>query len=60
MQGVPRVLSSRQERACVYAIIVGSKENASEVVKELTESEGVNVSGWSVKRALNKLDCLQE
>ena len=33
---------------------VGGKENASEAVKELWESEGVNVSGWTVRRALKR------
>ena len=58
MQGRPRVLLSRQKRACVYAVAVGKenagKENASEAVKELQESEGVNVSGWTVRRALKQ------
>ena len=35
LQGKPRVLSFRQERACVYVVTVGGKENASEAVKEL-------------------------
>ena len=39
LQGRPRVLSSRQERACVHAVTVEGKENASEVIKELRESE---------------------
>ena len=54
LQGRPRVLSSRQERACVHIVTVGGKENASEAVKELWESEGVNVSGWTVRRALKR------
>ena len=54
LQGRPRVLSSRQERACVHAVTVGGKENASEAIKELRESEGVNVSGWTMKRALKR------
>ena len=33
---------------------IGSKENASDTVKELWESEGVNVSGWTVRRALKQ------
>ena len=53
-QGRPTVLSSRQERACVHVVILGGKENASEAVKELRESEGVNVSGWIVRRALKR------
>ena len=52
LQGRPRVLSSKQERAYVNAVIVGGKENASEAVKELRESEGVNVSEWTVRRTL--------
>ena len=55
MQGRPRVLSFRQERACVHAMTVGGKENASEAVKELRESEGVNVSGWTMRRALKRV-----
>ena len=35
----------------MHVVTVGGKENASEVVKELRESEGVNVSGWTVRRA---------
>ena len=38
----------------MQAMTVGSKENASEAIKELRESEGVNVSGWSVRRALKQ------
>ena len=44
-QSKSRVLSSRQERACIHAVTVGSKENVSEVVKELRVNEGANVSG---------------
>ena len=35
-------------------MIVGGKENASEAVKKLRESEGVNVSGWTIRRALKR------
>ena len=31
LQGRPRVLSSKQERACVHAVMVGSRENVSEL-----------------------------
>ena len=55
MQSRPRVLLSRQERAYVHAMTLGGKENTSEAVKELRESEGVNVSGWTVKRALKRV-----
>ena len=55
LQGRPRVLSSKQERACVHAMIVRGKENASEVVKELQESEGVNVSEWTMRRAFKRV-----
>ena len=52
MQGRPRILSSRQEKACIYGIAIGGKENASETVKELRESEEVNVNRWIVRRTL--------
>ena len=54
IQGRPKILSSRQDRACVHAMTVGGKENASEAEKELRESEGVNVSRWTVRRALKR------
>ena len=54
LQDRPRVLSSKQERACVHVVIVGGEENASEALKELQESEGVNVSGWIVRRAFKQ------
>ena len=55
LQGRLRVLPSRQKRVCVHAVIVGGKENASEAVKELRESEGVNVSGWTLRKALKQV-----
>ena len=55
LQGRPRVLSYRQERACIHTVAIGSKENASEAVKELRESEGVNVSRWTMKKALKQV-----
>ena len=54
LQGRPRVLSSRQKRAYIHAVTVGGKENASEAVKELQETEGVNVSRWPIRRALKQ------
>ena len=55
LQDRPRVLSSRQKRVCIHLVILGGKENASEAIKELRESEGVNVSGWTVRRALKRV-----
>lgn len=52
--GRPRVLTSRQERACVQAVTVGGHDNAKEVVRDLREREGVNVSGWTVRRVLKR------
>ena len=54
-QGRSRVLSSRQKKACAQAVTVRGKENASKAVKDLWESEGVNVSGWTMKRALKRV-----
>ena len=36
-------------------MIIRSKENANEAVKELRESERVNVSGWTTRRALKQV-----
>ena len=36
-------------------MFVEGKKNASEVVKELQESEGVNVSEWTMRRALKQV-----
>ena len=54
LQGRPRVLSSKQERAYIHVVTVVGKENVSEAVKELRESEGVNVSEWTVRKALKR------
>ena len=50
------MLTSRQEMACIWAITMGGQDNIVEVVTNLQEGEGVNVSGWIVRRALKRAE----
>jgi transposase len=50
----PKVLTCTQESACVRAVTSGGHDNVVAVARDFRKEFGVNVSDWTIRRALRR------